>query len=252
MEIMKLFNDILQKVTVNSKDDGRNFTCTTRIEAIKELLSESRYELLQEGYLTLVYGKRKPIAGESIVLISTHIDCVYSQCFCHDKGEMWQGTFDNSFTNAAALWNMLNDRFADNVIVAFTGDEEKDSAGALETAAILTEMNCNISYAIVLDVTNAGWDENANFTIENDYGFDIYTAHGLVELLKPHEEELVFCHDAEPDETSDYFYTYGIPCFTLCAPVKGDMHCDKGTLLRKSSFAPYTGIMSTIANNLTK
>lgn len=127
---MEQFLQILKKVTVNSRDDGEKFTDATRLLAIENMLKGSEYELLYKGNLTMLYSKRPPTDGERVVLVSTHIDTVYSQCFCQEKDNSLYGTFDNSYTNAATIWNMLNGKFADNVIIAFTGDEEKDSQGA--------------------------------------------------------------------------------------------------------------------------
>ena len=246
---MEQFLQILDSVTVNSRDNGKQFTDTTRILAIESLLKDSDYELFYKGNLTLLYAKHTPVKGERVVLVSTHIDTVYSHCFCQEKDGFLHGTFDNSYTNAATIWNMLNGKFADNVVIAFTGDEEEDSQGAIETVCVLGRMQCTIAFAIVLDVTNEGWEQQAQFSIENDLGIDIFTAHRLVELLKPYNAKYTYMHDAEPDESWDYD-EYGIPCFTLCAPVLGDMHSDKGVLLRKESFPAYPEILAIVANNI--
>ncbi len=246
---MEQFLQILQSVTVNSRDDGEHFTDTTRIEAIEKILAQSSYELLHKGRLSLLYGKRHPREGERVVLVSSHIDSLFTQCFCVEKGDFLHGTFDNSYTNAAVIWNMLHGKFADNVIVAFTGDEEQDSRGAVEALCTLGLMQCNIAFAIVLDVTEEGWQHEALFTIENDLGIDIFTAHRLVELLKPYDGKYSYLHNAEPDESWDYD-EYGVPCFTLCAPILGDMHSDEGVLLRKESFPAYSDIMARVANSI--
>ncbi len=246
---MEQFLQILTQVTVNSCDNGELFTDTTRLLAIENLLKESDYELLYRGNLTMLYCKRRPKVGERVVLVSTHIDTVYSHCFAQERDGYLHGTFDNSYSNAATMWNMLNGKFADNVIIAFTGDEEEDSRGAIETVCALGRMQCNIAFAIVLDVTNEGWEQQAPFTIENDLGIDIFTAHRLVEILSPYSGKYAYVHDAEPDESWDYD-EYGIPCFTLCAPVLGDMHSDEGVLLRKESFPAYPDVLAKVANNI--
>ena len=247
--IMEHFLKILQAVTVSSRDDGEHFTDTTRVEAIEALLDGSGYEQLHKGPLSLLYGRRRPTKGERVVLVSSHIDCVFSRCFCADRGETLHGTFDNSYTNAAVIWNMLHGKFADNVIVAFTGDEEQDSRGAVEALCALGLMQCSVAFAIVLDVTEEGWRHDALFTIENDLGVDIFTAHRLVELLRPYNGRYYYVHNAEPDESWDYD-EYGVPCFTLCAPILGDMHSDEGVLLRKASFPAYADFLSQAANTI--
>lgn len=246
---MESFLQILKQITVNSSDNGEMLTDTTRLSVIERLLENSDYELLHRGHLSFIYGKRRPKEGESVVLVSTHIDTVYSQCFSKEQENYFQGTFDNSFTNAAAIWNMLNGKFADHVMVAFTGDEEKDSQGAIETVCALGGMQCDIAFAMVLEVSNEGWEQKVPFVVENDLGLDLFTAHRLVELLKSYDEQYSYVHHAEPDESWDY-NEYGIPCFTLSVPVLGDMHSDSGVLLRKSSFPAYTDVLALVANRI--
>ena len=247
--VMEQFFEILKSVTVNSRDDGKVFTCHTRIDAIKKLLNSSSYKLIHEGNLSLIYALHRPQPGERVVLVSSHIDSLHSNSFCHEEGDCYKGTFDNSYTNASVLWNMLNSKFADNVVIAFTGDEEQDSQGAIETVCALGLMQCPIAFALVLDVTEEGWMQHSAFTVENDLGLDIFTAHHLVELLKPYDGKYSYVHDAEPDESWDYD-EYSIPCFTLCAPILGDMHSDEGVLLRKDSFPMYQQVLSVVANNI--
>ena len=110
-------------------------------------------------------------------------------------------------------------------------------------------MQCDIAFAIVLEVTNEGWEQKVPFVIENDLGLDIFTAYRLVELLKLYDAKYTYVHNAEPDESWDY-NEYGIPCFTLSAPIEGDMHSEDGVLLRKSSFPAYTEFLALAANGI--
>ena len=239
------FTTLLKTVTVNSKDDGERFLTFDRINAIKALLKDTDYQLLREGKLFLLYGKR-PLAGEEIVLISSHIDCVYAQCFCEEEGNCYKGTFDNSLTNAAVLYHMLKGNFHDRVVIAFTGDEEKDSGGALEVINyLINQTECIVRCALVTDVTNEGWDAGAPFSVENDLGIDLFTAHQIVELLSPYLYSYV--HAAEPDESWDYDSVH-FPTLTLCAPVLGDMHSDEGTLARKAAMPIYCEVLRKLAN----
>ncbi|MCD8268565.1 MAG: hypothetical protein LUD46_09020 [Parabacteroides sp.] len=126
-----LYPDFLRRLTVDSKDDGKRFTVTTRIEEIETLLRESNYHLVHKGDLLLIYA-RQTDPTQWKVLISSHIDCVYQNCFMEDTGDYWKGTFDNSATNAALVNLMLHDKLNESVIIAFTGDEEINSCGAIE------------------------------------------------------------------------------------------------------------------------
>ena len=243
------FTSLLQTITVDSKDDGEIFTNFDRVNAIKSLLASTDYELIKEGKLFLLYSKA-PLEGKEIVLISSHIDSVYNHCFCQEEGDdYFKGTFDNSLTNAAVIYNMLHDKFDENVVVAFTGDEEKDSGGCLELIGhLINQTNCKVRFALVTDVTNEGWETACPFSIENDLGIDLFTAHQIVEVLSPFQYN--FVHDAEPDESWDYDGV-GIPCLTLCTPVLGNMHGDEGTLVRKAGLPTYCHVLGLLANMLS-
>ncbi|MBR3976372.1 MAG: hypothetical protein IKJ95_00915 [Bacteroidaceae bacterium] len=243
------FFELLSAVTVDCKDNGVEFVVSDRLKAIERLLKDTQYSLVASSPLALLFAKRRPQKNEKVVLISSHVDCVYSSCFCRDEGDCWQGTFDNSFGNAAVLWCMINGTLPENAVVAFTGDEEKNSHGALQALQLLGEMECLLASAIVQDVTNVGWESGALFTIENDSGFDLLTAYNIVSSLEPCGGKFAFKHDAEPDESWDYA-EYGIPSLTLCAPVNGNMHSDAGVLLRKDSAEAYCMALALLAEVL--
>lgn len=250
MENSLQFSDVLSAVTVDCKDNGKEFIVTERIEAIERLLQGTEYRLVAHEPLALLFAKRVPQENEKVVLVSSHVDCVYNSCYCSDNGEYYKGTFDNSFGNAAVLWCMLNDMLPANVVVAFTGDEEKDSHGVYQALEALKKYGCELSCAIVQDVTNVGWESGALFTIENDCGIDLITAYNMVSLLEPYDGKFAFRHFAEPDESWDYARC-GVPCFTLCAPVGGDMHSDEGVLLRKESAMEYCRVLVLMADYLS-
>ena len=241
---------LLQQVTCDCKDDGHTFQVTDRIDFIKHYLADTSYQLLAHEDLFLLYGKCEPTPDSRIILISSHIDCVYNQCFCREESEYYLGTFDNSFTNAALLHEMKAGTLADNIFIAFTGDEEKDSGGAIAVNVYLTRLSCRIQFAIVLDVTRAGWDNHRLFAIENDLCIDLMTAHQIVELLKPYRANCEYLHLAEPDETWDYA-DYGISTLTLSAPVSGDMHDDEGVYIRKDTYPLYRKVLVALANGLS-
>lgn len=247
METACDFFSLLRTVTVDCKDNGREFTVSDRIAVIERLLGGTSYMPIAREPLALLFAKHRPVEGEKVVLVSSHVDCVYGKCFCNDEGDCFRGTFDNSFGNAAVLWCMINDTLPYNVVVAFTGDEERDSRGAVQALLALGNIGCRVSSAIVQDVTNEGWESGALFTIENDSGFDILRAYNIVSSLETYNGKFAFRHDAEPDESWNYAER-GIPCLTLCAPVGGDMHSDEGVLLRKESAMEYCDALAHLAN----
>ncbi|MBO7240073.1 MAG: hypothetical protein J6V23_06295 [Bacteroidaceae bacterium] len=242
----KDFFDILQAVTVDCKDNGEYFTVADRVAVIEQLLEKSDYKLIAREPLALLYAKCEVCEGDCVLLISSHIDCVYNRCFCTDEGDCLRGTFDNSFTNAALLWAMINNTLPDNVVVAFTGNEESDSQGAVQAVVALGQMGHEVQSAIVLDVTNEGWNSGASFTLENDLGIDILTGYNIISSLESFSGKFAFKHNALPDESWDYA-EYGIPSLTLCVPVGGDLHSDAGVLLRKSDVALYCRALSVLS-----
>ena len=241
------FFDILQAVTVDCKDNGECFTVTDRVAVVERMLETTPYRLVAREPLALLYARRELCEGDRGILISSHIDCMYGRCFCNDEGDCLRGTFDNSFTNAALLWNMLNDTLPDNVVVAFTGDEESDSQGAVQTVVALGQMGCEVAAVLVLDVTNEGWESGALFTLENDLGIDILTGYNIISSLEKYDGRFAFKHNALPDESWDYA-DYGIPSITLCVPVGGELHGDAGVLLRKESAVEYCNVLPLLAN----
>lgn len=245
------FFDILQTVTVDCKDNGECFTVTDRVAAVERVIERTNYKLISRQPLALLYAKHPVCEGDRVLLISSHIDCVYSRCFSADEGDCLRGTFDNSFTNAALLWNMVHDCLPDNVVVAFTGNEESDSQGAVQTVVALGQMGCEVASALVLDVTNEGWESGALFTLENDLGIDILTGYNIISSLEEYDGRFAFKHNALPDESWDYA-DYGIPSLTLCVPVGGELHGDAGVLLRKESALEYCNVLPLLASFFKK
>ena len=243
------FFDILQTVTVDCKDNGECFTVTDRVAAVERIIERTNYKLISRQPLALLYAKQPVCEGDRVLLISSHIDCVYSRCFSADEGDCLRGTFDNSFTNAAVLWAMINNTLPDNVVVAFTGNEESDSQGAVQTVVALGQMGCEVASALVLDVTNEGWESAASFTLENDLGIDILTGYSIISSLEEYDGRFAFKHNALPDESWDYA-DYGIPSLTLCVPVGGELHGDAGVMLRKESALEYCNVLSLLASLL--
>ena len=243
---------IVNQVTVDCKDNGRNFTVTDRIQVIGSLLENTDYQLLHKGNLCNIYGK-KPVRNQSVILISSHIDCVYDYLFCreHEDLQMLSGTFDNSLTNACVIYDMIHGRLNDNVVIAFTGDEEEDAGGVKEVVRQFRKWNTNIALAIVLDITEEGWKEKRHFTVENDLGINIMTGSRIVELLEKYHDIYGFVHDSEPDESYDYDEE-DIPCFSLCVPSDGDMHSENGVCVRTDSLSTYCNVLSELANGLSE
>lgn len=233
------------------KDDGEKFTVTSRLDTISDMLAESEWNLIAKGNLCHIYGRDELQADQEIIIISSHVDCVYSRPHYEAEEENFiRGTFDNALTNAAVLKMMIENQLPKGVIVAFTGDEERHSSGAKEVVKFLSEAGCYVRFIVVTDVTNVGWEHGLSFTIENDLNINMLTSHSIIERMKKYAGMYGFVHEAMPDETWIYD-EYKLPCLTLCHPVGGDMHADDGALIRKSSFPTYCDALIDLCQVLT-
>lgn len=246
MEYAKL----LRLLTVDCKDNGERFIDRSRISVLQSLLADTSYQLIYEGELSLVYAQPGFFDSSFRVLISSHLDCVYSSCFFQQVDEQhWCGTFDNSATNAAVVDLMLRRLLPPFVAIAFTGDEEVDSRGAIEVLKSFNTDGVMVDRCVVLDVSHEGYDDEAVCSVENDRNFDILTGYRLINTIQKSNLPCVFLHDAEPDETWEYgrggnTSSSAIPCLSLCLPVgRGDMHSDDGVYLRRSSIDGYQSIL---------
>lgn len=185
------------------------------------------------------------------VLVSSHIDCVYQNCFMEETDHCWKGTFDNSATNVIIINLMLHDQLNDDVVIAFTGDEEIHSGGAIEVMHVLHKAEANLEFGIILDVTEEGWEDEAAFSIENDQRFGILTGYHIIQLLQTAKVPCTLVHRAEPDETWDYGkgiedIFLPLPCLSLCLPVLGELHGKEGVLIRKASIEPYARLLKEL------
>lgn len=257
---------ILERIMLLCRDDGKHFIVEDRLNEINEIMTGSVYRMVEQQGLFRLFAKRplEEIQGP-VILVSSHVDCEegINECFCEDLGDGFlKGTFDNAATNAAVLSVMLEGSLPDNVLIAFTGDEERHSRGAIKTVEFLRSSNLTIDLAVVLDVTDMGWDEGADFTVENnfwreDQGKQIigkakelgykwrFVPEDLRDIPAYVPSELVIHEEAEEDE-SWKFDDLEVPCFSLCLPVKGNMHSNAGVRARKDSFPKYCSAMSAL------
>ncbi len=258
--------DILSRVCVINRDDGLRFTQTDRLDAIADLLKDSRYKRINSSGLFHSYApERSDDDGKeySVFVVSSHIDCEHgiTKCFSREEENgMLRGTYDNAITNAAVLYAMLSEPLPDDVYICFTGDEEYNSHGAAQLIRFLKQQHIFVRGAVVLDVTDVGWEDECDFTIENDFWDDFlgrrvisfaeqsnckwkYVPGDLQNIPDYVKKKYVVQEEAAEDE-SWYYDDIDIPCFSFCLPVLGKMHSNKGVLARGSSFRSYTRVLS--------
>ena len=270
MQLMQVLSEIM----LLNRDNGLKFTVDSRLERINTLLWNSRYRRLNAQGLFHLFGA-KPLneIEDPIILVSTHIDCIFdiSKCFtrCEDDGLM-RGTYDNAITNAAILWLMLQGELPDNVLVAFTGDEEDDSQGAKQVCRYFQSKRRKIACAVVLDATNDGWKQQADFTIENlfwnnDSAFGetviemaeqtgkrwFFVPESVSKIPSNLSAEKLINHQAGFDESWEYGEDK-IECFSMCLPVSGNMHSNSGVLARQEGFAKYTESLAFVLRSFAK
>ncbi len=265
---MKFF-EILEEIMLPSHDNGEVFTNTQRIEKIDALLKNSKYRQVNCSGLFYLYAAKPLSEIHDPILVSTHIDCVMTEFFTKEKGEdLILGTYDNCITNAAIVSLMLRGNLPDDVLIAFTGDEEDDSNGATQLVEFLSGRKQIPAVTIVLDVTDMGWGNNAPFTVENNFWED-NLGRNIICLAESRSHswkfvpsdvddiptyvgrQYVIYEEAGADESWEYD-EYDWDCFSLCLPIHGPMHSNAGVLARKTSCLAYTGFLEYILQALSK
>ncbi len=218
---------ILNRVNVISIDDGRRFTDTTRLDAIEQILCEanSPWAVDASGPLFRLYSRSGSPLVDRPVVISSHVTSSYVKYFHRPLENSVEliGTFDNSITNATVLELMLSDRLPKDALVAFTGDGEESSQGALDLIAFLRNGGRLPKAVLVLDITDDS-SYGSPCTLEN------YFANGSQGLPSDEQEFHNFLqqafkrgvpsvhHDtASPDESWQYDEE-GVHVVSLCIP----------------------------------
>ncbi len=212
---------------------------TDRLDLIKKILENTGYSMSEIG-LCHLYSKKplKEIEG-TVTVISSHVDTHMhiTKPFSRVKNEKkLEGTYDNSITNAANLTLMLEDRLPDNVVVAFTGDEEYGSRGADGLGRYLKENGIK-AHIIVTDVTHLGYDEKNDFSFENSCHAQKWTKDEL-KRFKNSDYKWELRGNNEDDETVSYSGN-GLECFSFCIPIKGKMHSNDGVKARIATYDRY-------------
>ena len=277
MSTMDFFKSILEKVNTPSRDNGQCFIESERLDHIKKFLTDSNYALLKSDGLSFIYRHKRHEKNKPSILISCHIDSLYSKYRLSNFNETEiLGTFDNSICNAALIYLMVKNKLPANAIIAFTGDEENECRGAKETIDHIREkydfLWLNLELVIVLDITSEGYD-NCQFTIENYFVRKNQTENAhlrffskdcfkdyLREKLTQQGHVQFIGEDADPDETWEYA-KFNLNCLTFCFPAKPHpdndttdvgywMHNDKGMLIKKENTVKYSVALSTLLHGI--
>lgn len=316
---------LAERMSVPSHSDGVKFVTFERLNNIEEELQGTKYCHMVDGGIFRLYSQKpiEEISGKLLV-ISGHADCLQLNAVFQKKSKKHPkrmvGIFDNAITNAASVYLMKYFDLPENVVFAFTGDEEweEETTKVLrklgmeykKTAGYLNEFICSEgldaddeldmmgAYAvckylkaqkkkfntIVLDNTYSGFEEKAQFSIENDFIYrrdkqwmdhiiqyakatglkwkfipagrgqkierkkSYISSKRIIDMLQPEN----FCYVAGQiefaldDETYEY-NARGISCFSFCLPCDADdMHVEGGFGIRRKSYYHYIRVLSEL------
>lgn len=219
---------LLEKISIPCLADKKTgkFEDTSKLKLIDEEITNANcnYRLVEKGkkrYRLYAQDELEVLAKDfsSVVLVSSHADNLQKKAvfekYKTEKGIILKGIFDNAATNAAATYIMTNMTMPRNVLFAFTSDEEEESRGAQKLAKKLKEHFEHVE-VIVLDVTY-GWQNEADFTIENDYFSDTQVgmafAKRVCEMANESGMKYNFLYEAEKDDEENYINSQLIKSF---------------------------------------
>ena len=186
----------------------------------------------------------------------------------------YKGTYDNLSTNAAMLILMLEANLPDNVVFAFTGDEETGRCGgAKEVSKYLLEKGANLT-CIALDVTYEGFNENALMSIENctapqEEKDEFLNKVANAAMSSENEKSFCFVKAREgyiPSELKKEYLTpssgmydeafayrdMGQKALSVCIPCTGYMHSNSGLSIKQPVFEGYLLSIESLVLNLLK
>lgn len=252
---------LICELTLPCADNGRDFTRTDRIQRIRDLLRPTPYTCLGEKPLAQVWQHPEFDPALELVLVSSHIDSLYTKYHASCDDGILLGTFDNSVTNAVILSLILENRLPQQVLVAFTGDEEDESRGADQVIDILQNappIPIHPELVVVLDITEESYDSHS-FTFENLFRAS-KEAHSaqlrfeekrdlaqfLRDFLAPSDPIII--KEGEPAESWQYD-EHDLNCFAFCLPCKtitGDMHDEEGVHVKESSVHQYANTLAEV------
>jgi hypothetical protein len=257
--------EMICDLTLPCADNGEEFTDVERIDRINKLLCQSHYFCLEKTPLAQVWGHRDFDPSLPMVLISSHIDSLYTRYHAGCSDGILCGTFDNSITNAIVIYLMLGNLLPTQTLVAFTGDEEYDSNGADQVMTVLSKLHTSPlhpQFVLVLDITEEAYDTHG-FTFENLFCQTSKKPRVLLRFQKKREIKTLICggfapvdvfviKNGEADESWQY-NEYDLNCCSLCLPCKtltGDMHDNQGVFVKQNSVIEYADALQKIVGIL--
>lgn len=251
---------------------------TQKLDAIRELLTDSGYHeiLLNNSQIW-----RKDLSAPIDVVISSHADIVKQITKCSsvlsDNG-YYKGTYDNAGPASALVAAMLERNLPDNILIAFTADEETGRCNGAKQVLEYARNSGNEPICIALDVTYEGYDNGHLFTVENlssghkkneDFEFLNNVGNAIlsmdtdkqsctfVRLNKHAIPEVIDTTKYMAKDSGDldeaYIYVYEhARAFSLCLPCDGEMHGNSGVYVRQPEFEGYINAIEGIISMMSK
>ena len=147
---------------------------------------------------------------------------------------------------------MLEGAFADNVALAFDGEEESCSfAGLKEAIYYFENKNILLQHVITTDVTHEAYDINCAVSIENMNYNETEREDMLSKIHRVFGDDFHFPQFGAPDEA--YLLkqlSRHIPGFSYCIPSSGPMHSNAGMTVKEDVYNRYRAGLAKIANIL--
>lgn len=276
--------DVLERIAKPARSNKDGFYEIDKLQEIENLLNEqnSDFHLIEKTNHTWIFGKREPIEGENVLMVSTHADIVSSiknpSSSLDEEKKYFKGTYDNLGTNGACASLMVNEDLPDNVYFAFNSDEETGRClGANDALAYIKGKVKKEPIILALDVTDEGYENNRLFTVEGLHGVNEFSRRKMLEVfmstegenqsfevvrLKKKDDNSFLPESYQNKELTVYdesvFYAnHNCNSCSLCVPGDGEMHGDSGFYIKEPVMRGYeisllTNIYAFTSYNLEK
>ena len=207
------FREHVKEITDNMKYVHEDVT--------RELLKKASYQCIETDAFILYHKKSFDDYKKEMCLISVSLE-------------------QHEMTQVAALISLMQkNELSDSVGIAFLKPEKGKREGVKSLVKLLKKAQKTFR-AIVLDVTNTGWEEECDFTVENCYLTKrmyknlVSILHGGRSTWKiiPEDRQMLkgilfdkkyFTKKLSRENECDYYKECGVYSFSFCLPVKEDI-----------------------------
>lgn len=273
---IKLIDDILNTIKYPARSNKEGFYETKKLDVIEAYVEKiPNYSLLHKGKNSYIFGKKTPGKDDDVILVSSHSDIVkqITQVSSeHDAdNHFFKGTYDNLGTNAALIYLMITNNLPENIVFAFTADEETGRCnGAAEAIDVINNWTGKDPHlCVALDVTDEGFNNKIlsleGLTLDDDQYKKVRDAFMLTEGEKESFHVIKAAkNDACPFPKSyiggdctmydeSIFYRHAKQhAISVCLPGDGVMHGNSGFYVKESTFVGYMLSLQYFLENYTR